>query len=138
MTSHFQFVLQILAGPAGTAWVCMYCALVLVRMLQGKDGSVQLGVAYQLLCASVGRRPHRGGHATAAVSGTTGQRACGWVRPRRSGRCARSAETACLLCLSDQFSPPPVSGSRTMICGLHFCDVMFLCLPGERRYAFTR
>lgn len=55
----------------------MYCILVLVRMLQGKDGSVQLGVEHQLLCASVGQRPHGEVTTIAAVSGTTGQRRVG-------------------------------------------------------------
>lgn len=55
----------------------MYCILVLVRMLQGKDGSVQLGVEHQLLCASVGQRLHGEVTTIAAVSGTTGQRRVG-------------------------------------------------------------
>ena len=55
----------------------MYCILVLVRKLQGKDGSVQLGVEHQLLCASVGQRLHGEVTTIAAVSGTTGQRRVG-------------------------------------------------------------
>lgn len=63
VTSHFYFALQILQWALwGTEWVCVYCTLVLVRMLQGKDGSVHLGVEHQLLCVSVAQRPHRGGH----------------------------------------------------------------------------
>ena len=137
VTSHFQFVLQILQRAlralSGSVCTVPWCWWGCSRARMGVCSLVWSTSS----CVPQWSEAHGGGHYHCSCIWNNWPKAGGWDQEGLD-RCT-SAETACLLYRSDWFHPPPVSGSHTVICGLRFCDVkMFLCLPWEKRCTFMR